>query len=258
MPSDPTPSSSIDPAEIARFEALAAEWWNPTGNFAVLHKFNPVRLAYIRSEIGAHFGRDPQSRTPFAGLRLLDIGCGGGLLAEPMARLGAAVIAVDASPKNIGTAKVHAEAEGLAIDYRAGTAEALAGEGARFDIILNMEVIEHVADVTAFIGSCSSMLAPGGAMLVATINRTPKARALALFAAERILRWVPEGTHTYEKLVKPKELESALAGAGLDVKRRTGVAYDILGDRWQLTSNLDVNYMMLVVKVASENPAQTV
>jgi 2-polyprenyl-6-hydroxyphenyl methylase/3-demethylubiquinone-9 3-methyltransferase len=207
-----------------------------------------VRLAYIRSEIGAHFGRDPKNRAPFAGLRLLDIGCGGGLLAEPMARLGAAVTAVDASPKNIGTAKVHAAAQGLAIDYRAGTAEELAAEGARFDIILNMEVIEHVADVKAFIGTCAGMLAPGGAMLVATINRTPKARALAIVLAERVLRWVPAGTHTYEKLVRPEELETALTEAGLTVCRRTGVTYDILGDRWQLTSSLDVNYMMLAVK----------
>jgi 2-polyprenyl-6-hydroxyphenyl methylase/3-demethylubiquinone-9 3-methyltransferase len=235
---------------VARFEALAAEWWDPHGKFAVLHKFNPVRLAFIRREIGQHFGRDARSLKPFEGLRLLDIGCGGGLLAEPMARLGARVTAVDASPKNIGTATVHAAAQGLAIDYRAGTAEALAAEGARFDIILNMEVIEHVADVRNFIVTCAGMLEPGGAMLVATINRTAKARALAIVLAERVLHWVPAGTHSFEKLVKPAELEAALTAGGLGIVRRTGVAYDLLSDRWQLTSSLDVNYMMLAVKPA--------
>ena len=241
---------SVDPAELAHFEALAAEWWDPRGKFAILHKFNPVRLGFIRREIGQHFGQDPRELRPFERLSLLDIGCGGGLLSEPMARLGAAVTAVDASPKNIGTASVHAAAQGLAIDYRAGTAEALAQTGARFDIILNMEVIEHVIDMPAFIHSCASMLKPGGAMLVATINRTPKARALAILLAERVLHWVPPGTHAYEKLVRPQELDAALTKGGLTVEKRVGVTYDVLGDRWQETSSLDVNYMILATKAS--------
>jgi 2-polyprenyl-6-hydroxyphenyl methylase/3-demethylubiquinone-9 3-methyltransferase len=247
----PIPSmsdASIDPAEIAHFEALATQWWDPHGKFGILHKFNPVRLAFIREMAGAQFGADPKSLRPFEGLTLLDIGCGGGLLSEPMARLGAAVTGVDAAEGNVKTARIHAEQQGLAIDYRAGSAEALARSGARFDIILNMEVIEHVADRQGFLGACGSLLKPGGMMIVATINRTPKAYALAIVAAERILRWVPRGTHDYRKLVTPPELESGLKAAGLTVRNRTGVTYDPLMDRWRLTPDLDVNYMLAAVK----------
>lgn len=241
-------SPSIDPAEVAHFEALAEQWWDPRGKFGILHKFNPVRLGFIRETVGAHIGADPRSLRPFEGLSLLDIGCGGGLLSEPMARLGAAVTGVDAAEKNIKTARVHAAAQGLAIDYRSGSAEALAAGGAAFDVILNMEVVEHVADLRGFLGACGRMLKPRGMMIVATINRTPKAYALAIVAAERILRWVPRGTHDYRKLVRPAELEATLAGAGLEIERRTGVTYDPLSDRWRLTSDMEVNYMVSAAK----------
>ena len=241
-------SASIDPAEIAHFEALAAEWWDPAGKFGILHRFNPVRLGFIRETAGAQRGADPRSLKPFAGARLLDIGCGGGLLCEPMARLGAAVTGVDAAEGNIKTARVHAEAQGLGIDYRAASAEALVREGARFDFILNMEVIEHVADPEGFVRSCAELLKPGGMMILATINRTPKAFALAIVAAERILRWVPRGTHDYRKLIKPAELEAWLTSAGLAVTCRTGVTYDPLMDQWRLTPDTDVNYMLAAVK----------
>ncbi|MBL9098561.1 MAG: bifunctional 2-polyprenyl-6-hydroxyphenol methylase/3-demethylubiquinol 3-O-methyltransferase UbiG, partial [Alphaproteobacteria bacterium] len=185
------PQSTVDAGEVARFSALAAEWWNPHGKFGVLHKFNPVRLGYIRDQAAAHFGRDPKGVKPFAGLRLLDIGCGGGLLSEPMARLGFDVLGADASEKNIKTAATHAGEMGLAIDYRATTAEALAAAQERFDVVLNMEVIEHVADLNLFLKSCASMLKPGGLMFVATINRTAKAFALAIVGAEYVLGWLP-------------------------------------------------------------------
>jgi 2-polyprenyl-6-hydroxyphenyl methylase/3-demethylubiquinone-9 3-methyltransferase len=251
-----TPSStirsapSIDPAEIAHFEALAAEWWDPHGKFGILHRFNPVRLDFIRRTVGVHIGADPRSLKPFEGLALLDIGCGGGLLSEPMARLGAAVTAVDAAEGNIKTASLHAAAQGLAIDFRATSAEALAASGARFDVILNMEVIEHVADRTGFLQSCGDLLKPGGLMIVATINRTPKAYALAIIAAERVLRWVPRGTHEYSKLVRPAELIAGLEAAGLAVQEQSGVSYDPLADRWRLSADMDVNYMLAAVKNA--------
>lgn len=240
--------STIDEAEVARFSALAAEWWNPHGKFGVLHKFNPVRLGFIRDQAAAHFGRDPKGMKPFAGLRLLDIGCGGGLLSEPMTRLGFEVLGADASAKNIKTASVHAEEQGLAIDYRATTAEALAESGERFDAILNMEVIEHVADLNLFLTSCASMLKPSGIMFVATINRTAKAFALAIVGAEYVLGWLPRGTHDWAKFVKPLELDTALTRAGLNVMTETGVMFNPLAGQWLLTSDTDVNYMVAAKK----------
>lgn len=240
--------STIDEAEVARFSALAAEWWNPQGKFGVLHKFNPVRLGFIRDQAAAHFGRDPKGVKPFAGLRLLDIGCGGGLLSEPMTRLGFEVLGADASAKNIKTASVHAEEQGLAIDYRATTAEALAETGDRFDVILNMEVIEHVADLNLFLKSCVSMLKPSGLMFVATINRTAKAFALAIVGAEYVLGWLPRGTHDWAKFVKPLELDTALTRAGLNVTTETGVMFNPLTGQWLLTSDTDVNYMVVAKK----------
>ncbi|MCE9520979.1 MAG: bifunctional 2-polyprenyl-6-hydroxyphenol methylase/3-demethylubiquinol 3-O-methyltransferase UbiG [Alphaproteobacteria bacterium] len=244
--------STIDEAEVARFSALAAEWWNPHGKFGVLHKFNPVRLAFIRDEACAHFGRDPKGNRPFAGLRLLDIGCGGGLLSEPMTRLGFEVLGADASEKNIKTAQVHAGEQSLAIDYRATTAEALAAAGEKFDAILNMEVIEHVADLNLFVESCASMLKPSGIMFVATINRTAKAFALAIVGAEYVLGWLPRGTHDWAKFVKPLELDTALTRARLTVGRETGVMFNVmfnpLTGKWLLTSDMDVNYMVVAVK----------
>jgi 2-polyprenyl-6-hydroxyphenyl methylase/3-demethylubiquinone-9 3-methyltransferase len=243
-------SPTIDPAEVDKFARMAAEWWDPRGKFRPLHKFNPTRLAFIRDRVCARFGRDATARRPFEGLRLLDIGCGGGLLSEPMARLGARVTAVDATAANVKTAKAHAEQSGLAIDYRVGAAEGLlaAGEGP-FDVVLNMEVVEHVADVRLFLSSTAKLVAPGGLMIVATINRTPKALALAIIGAERVLRWLPAGTHEYDKLVRPNEIRAALAGEpGVAVEGPIGVAYNPLMDSWSLSKDAAVNYMMVVTR----------
>ena len=248
--SDAAARTTIDPAEIERFSRLAAEWWNPAGKFKPLHKFNPVRLEYICDRVSARFGRDPKGERPFAGLRLLDIGCGGGLLSEPMARLGADVVGADASATNIEVAKLHAAQSGLAIDYRAATAEALGEAGETFDVILNMEVVEHVADMPFFVGRCGAMLRPGGVMFVATINRTLKAWGLAIIGAEFVLRWLPRGTHSYEKLVRPAELDAALSAAGLRTLETSGVVYNPLADRWQRSTDVDVNYMVLAEKPA--------
>lgn len=242
--------TTIDQAEVDRFSAMAAEWWSPTGKFRPLHKFNPVRLGYIRDTACAHFGRDPKSAHPLQGLRVLDIGCGGGLLSEPVSRMGADVLGADASEKNIGIARTHATQTGATVDYRAVTAEALAEAGETFDIVLNMEVVEHVADVEFFIRTCASMVRPGGLMLIATINRTLKAKALAIFAAEVVLRWLPRGTHQYEKLVTPEELEAPLSASGMSVVERRGVFYNVLQDRWNLSGDTDVNYMVLAKRPA--------
>ena len=246
----PSARTTIDDDEVRRFGALADEWWNPKGKFKPLHKFNPVRLRYIQEQVSEHFNRDPKASEPFAGLRFLDIGCGGGLLCEPMARLGAEVVGADAAATNIEVARIHAERSGLSdrIDYRCTTAEALAEAGETFDVVLNMEVVEHVADVSLYMASCCEMVRPGGLMFVATINRTVKARALAIFMAENVLRWLPKGTHQYEKLVKPEELHAALSRGGMDVLDETGVFYNVLADEWRQSRDMDVNYMMLAGK----------
>jgi 2-polyprenyl-6-hydroxyphenyl methylase/3-demethylubiquinone-9 3-methyltransferase len=239
--------SSIDPEEIARFSALAAEWWNPRGKFAPLHRFNPVRLAFIREQALARFGRDTTARRPFDGLRLLDIGCGGGLLAEPMTRLGFSVTGVDASERNIGTARTHAEAAGLAVDYRCGTAEdLLASAEARFDVVLNMEVIEHVADPGVYLRDTAALLAPGGLMILATLNRTLKSLALAKIGAEYVLRWVPAGTHDWRRFLRPDEVRRFLAGEPYDVAGPFGVAFDPISGRWRRSADADVNYLMTI------------
>jgi 2-polyprenyl-6-hydroxyphenyl methylase / 3-demethylubiquinone-9 3-methyltransferase len=247
-----SPKSSIDPADVERFSRIAAEWWDPKGKFAPLHRFNPVRLAFIRDQALYRFGRDPKARRPFEGLRLLDIGCGGGLLCEPMTRLGFQVTGVDASERNIGTAGAHAAEQGLTIDYRATTAEALvdAGEPA-FDIILNMEVIEHVADPGAFVRDCARLLKPGGLMIVATLNRTLKALALAKVGAEYVLRWIPAGTHDWNKFLKPAEIRDFLAQAPVVVDGPYGVVFNPLTGRWTESTDTDVNYMMTVVRDAA-------
>jgi 2-polyprenyl-6-hydroxyphenyl methylase/3-demethylubiquinone-9 3-methyltransferase len=240
-------TSSIDPDEVERFSRIAAEWWDPHGKFAPLHRFNPVRLQFIRDECLHRFDRDPRARRPFEGLTLLDIGCGGGLLSEPMTRLGFAVIGVDASERNVGTASAHAAEQGLAIDYRAGTAEALAAEGAGpFDVILNMEVIEHVADPGSYLRTCAGLLAPGGLMIVATLNRTLKAFALAKLGAEYVLRWLPIGTHDWNKFLTPTELRDFLDGEPVEVDGPFGVTFNPLSGRWRPSSDCDVNYMMTV------------
>jgi 2-polyprenyl-6-hydroxyphenyl methylase/3-demethylubiquinone-9 3-methyltransferase len=241
-------ASTIDQDEVDRFSAMASEWWDPTGKFRPLHKFNPVRLTYIRDHVTAHLGRDPKSPQPLKGLRILDIGCGGGLLCEPMARMGADVVGADASPTNIEIAKIHAAKSNIAVDYRAETAENLAAEGELFDVVLNMEVVEHVADVDLFLSSCAKMVKPGGLMFIATINRTFKALALAIVGAEYVLRWLPRGTHQYEKLVQPGEIEAPLAAADMAIIDRTGVFYSPLSDSWNLSRDMDVNYMMLAAR----------
>lgn len=243
-----TAQTTIDEADVARFSAMAAEWWDPTGKFKPLHKFNPVRLEYIKEKVCETFNRDVKDPKAFKGLRILDIGCGGGLLSEPMARLGADVVGADASEVNIEVAKIHAEQSGLNIDYRATTSEALEESGEKFDIILNMEVVEHVADVNLFMTSCAKMVKPDGLMFVATINRTQKAKMLAIFMAENVLRWLPKGTHEYEKLVRPEEIEAPIANEGMEFIDQTGVFYNVLQDRWNKSRDMDVNYMVLAKK----------
>lgn len=252
MASQTQARSSIDPAEVERFSRIAAEWWDPKGKFAPLHKFNPVRLGFVRDQALYRFGRDPTARRPFEGLRLLDIGCGGGLLCEPMSRLGFHVVGVDASERNIGTASAHAAEQGVEVDYRASTAEALveAGEPA-FDLILNMEVIEHVADPGEFLRSCAQLLAPGGLMIVATLNRTLKAFALAKVGAEYVLRWLPAGTHDWSKFLKPDEIRDFLAREPLSVDGPYGVVFDPLSGRWSQSHDTQVNYMMTVARDAA-------
>lgn len=240
-----SPKGSVDDAEVGRFSALAREWWDPGGKFRPLHKFNPVRLGYIKEKVCGRFHRDPASSSAFQGLRFLDIGCGGGLLSEPMRRLGADVLGADASATNIEIARLHAEKSGLAIDYRATTAEALAEAGETFDVVLNMEVVEHVADVPLYLAACARMVRPGGLMFMATINRTLKAYALAIVGAEYVLGWLPRGTHTFEKFVKPEELEGPLRAGGLEVLDSCGVGFDPFRDEWQRIGGTEVNYMML-------------
>jgi 2-polyprenyl-6-hydroxyphenyl methylase/3-demethylubiquinone-9 3-methyltransferase len=246
-----TAGSTVDRAEVERFAALSAQWWDPRGKMAVLHKFNPVRLGYIKAAACRHFGRDERRLDALAGLRVLDIGCGGGLLSEPLARLGAAVVGADPAAANIAAARLHAEAAGVAVDYRATTAEALAEAGERFDVVLAMEVVEHVADLGLFVARCAEMAKPGGLMIVATLNRTLKSFALAIVGAEYVLRWLPRGTHQWDKFVTPNELEAALARHGLTVADETGVVYNPLADHWRLASDLDVNYMVVAEKPAA-------
>jgi 2-polyprenyl-6-hydroxyphenyl methylase/3-demethylubiquinone-9 3-methyltransferase len=244
-------SPSIDPEEVSKFSRIASEWWDPKGNFRPLHKFNPVRLTFLRETIVSHFGLDPRAIRPLEGLRLLDIGCGGGLISEPMARLGAQVTAVDASENNIKTASVHAKSQGLEIDFRAGTAEALlASDEPPFDVVLNMEVIEHVADPETYLKDCCGLVRPGGMTVVATLNKTAKALALAVVGAEYILGWLPRGTHDYQKFLKPEQITDWLEEAALECEPAQGVSYNPLGDSWSLSGDTDINYMVVARKPA--------
>jgi 2-polyprenyl-6-hydroxyphenyl methylase / 3-demethylubiquinone-9 3-methyltransferase len=241
-------SSTVDVGEVERFSALSQEWWNPQGKMGVLHKFNPVRLGYIKAAACRHFERDGKGLDALAGLRILDIGCGGGILSEPLARLGAAVVGADPAEANIEAARLHAEENGVSVDYRATTAEALADAAERFDVVLAMEVVEHVADIGLFVKRCAEMVNPGGLMIAATLNRTLKSFALAIVGAEYVLRWLPRGTHRWDKFVTPNELEAALERHGLSVADETGVIYNLIADRWQLSTDMDVNYMVVAEK----------
>jgi 2-polyprenyl-6-hydroxyphenyl methylase / 3-demethylubiquinone-9 3-methyltransferase len=242
-------ASTVDAAEVAKFEAMAAEWWNPEGKFKPLHMLNPCRLDYIVQQIGAEFGRDPKARRPFAGLRLLDIGCGGGLLSEPMARLGAQVVGADAAARNIPVARLHAEQMGLEIDYRHTTAEALARAGESFDVLLNMEVVEHVPDPRAYLAACRSLLRPGGLMVCSTINRNPKSFLLAIVGAERIMRWLPRGTHDWARFITPDELYALLRAAGLEPVDRKGFVFNPVRWSWFVSDrDLSVNYVTASVR----------
>ena len=243
---------TVDPAEIARFSALATSWWDSDGPMRPLRRLNPLRLAWIKEQICARFGRDSRAPAALSGLTVLDVGCGAGLVTEPLARMGAAVVGIDPSEETIAAAKLHGDAAGLAIDYRATTAEDLAAAGERFDVVLTLEVVEHVTDVAAFIATAGSMVKPGGLTFASTINRTRKAYLLAIIGAEYVLRWLPRGTHQYDKLVTPEELRSAYRGAGLAPSAETGVMYVPFADHFRLTADMDVNYMM----AASRNDGQ--
>jgi len=246
MPAAPTSrQTSIDQAELDKFAAMADEWWDPAGKFKPLHKFNPVRLRYIREKACAHFGLDAEKRRPLEGLSLVDIGCGGGLLCEPMTRLGASVTGIDPEKQNIAIAQNHSDAQGLDIDYQAISAEELLETGKVFDIVLNMEVVEHVSDVPLFISSCARLVSPGGLLFSATLNRTLKSFAFAIVGAEYLLKWLPRGTHQWEKFVTPDELKTAITKGGLEVCDTQGVTFNPLSDQWQPSSDTDVNYMML-------------
>jgi 2-polyprenyl-6-hydroxyphenyl methylase/3-demethylubiquinone-9 3-methyltransferase len=244
-----TQNTSVDPAEVERFSRIAAEWWDTKGKFAPLHRFNPVRLAFIRAQALERFERNPEAMKPFEGLRLLDIGCGGGLLCEPMRRLGFEVTGVDASERNIGTASTHAAEQGLEIDYRCGTAEGLLAAGEpSFDVVLNMEVVEHTADPAQFLRDTSKLVAPGGIMIIATLNRTLKALALAKFGAEYVLNWLPRGTHDWRKFLTPDEVRLFLSPEPVAVEGPFGVVFEPRANRWRQSADTSVNYMMLVKK----------
>jgi len=250
MKPDQDGTSTVDKDAIAHFARLAGEWWDPRGPMGALHKLNPVRVGYIRNHAAAQFGHDPARLDSLAGLRILDIGCGGGVLSEPLARLGASVVAIDPAENNVAAARHHAEQSGLTIDYRATTAEALAQRGETFDVVLAMEVVEHVADFNLFIEVAAALVKPGGLMFVATLNRTLRSFALAIVGAEYILRWIPRGTHQWDKFITPDELEIALAQSGLSVIDQTGVIYNLLADRFQLAADMAANYMMVAEKAA--------
>jgi 2-polyprenyl-6-hydroxyphenyl methylase/3-demethylubiquinone-9 3-methyltransferase len=242
-------TGTVDAAEIAKFEAMAAEWWDPNGKFKPLHMLQPCRLDYVIDQICAEYGRDPKGDRPFAGLRLLDIGCGGGLLCEPMARLGAEVVGADAAARNIPVARVHAEQSGLDIDYRHTTAEDMAAAGEAFDVILNMEVVEHVSDPLAYLTACREMLKPGGLMVCSTINRNSKSYMMAIIGAEHVMRWLPKGTHEWNKFITPDELFALLTQAGLDPVDRKGFVFNPVAWSWRISDkDLSVNYVTSSLK----------
>lgn len=239
---------NIDAGEVERFAALAAEWWDPNGKFRPLHQIGPVRIDFICDAMARAHGRDRNAAEPFSGLTVLDIGCGGGLVSEPLARLGARVTGIDPAGSGIEAARVHAAENGVEIDYRNVTAESLAEAGMQFDVVLCLEVVEHVPDVAGLVATCGALTKPGGALVFSTINRTLKAYALAIVGAEYVLRWLPRGTHTYEKLVRPDELIRAISAANAEIIRESGMVYNPLADRWSLSADMDVNYLMAARK----------
>ena len=244
-----TPTNTVDTAEIEKFQAMAAEWWDPNGKFKPLHMLNPCRLDYVTAQISADYGRDLSGPLPFAGLRILDIGCGGGLLSEPMARLGADVVGADAAERNIPVAQIHAEEQGLTIDYRHTTAEALAEDGEVFDAVLNMEVVEHVADPLAFFKACHALLKPAGLMICSTINRNPKSFAMAIVGAEYVMGWLPKGTHDWSKFITPDELYDLLRRSGMDPVDRKGFVFNPIAWSWRLSDrDLGVNYVTTSIR----------
>jgi len=240
--------STVDASEVARFAALADEWWSPGGKMAPLHKFNPVRIAFVRDRTCLHYGRDPKSLASLERLEILDVGCGGGILAEPLARLGGRVTGIDPAAENVAAARIHAENAGLEIDYRSSTVEALADTGKRFDIVIASEVVEHVADLDLFTRRCADCVKPGGLLFVTTINRTLKSFALAIVGAEYVLRWLPVGTHDWNKFVTPEELEDSLRDAGLHIVDEGGIVYHLPTGEWRRSDDMDVNYMMAAEK----------
>lgn len=240
--------TTVDPAEVSRFAAMAREWWAPNGKMRPLHALNPVRIAFIKELACDLYDRSPRKLDCLSGLRILDIGCGGGILSEPLARLGGSVVGIDPAAENVEVARLHAEQSGLAIDYRATTAEALADSGERFDIVIASEVVEHVADLTLFAKRAAEMVKPGGFMAVTTINRTMKSFALAIVGAEYILRWLPVGTHTWDKFVTPEEMRGHFAANGMSELDRGGIVFNPLTGEWRRGLDIDVNYMIAARK----------
>lgn len=240
------PGRTLDPLEVERFSRIAAEWWDPNGKFRPLHQIGPARMGFIRGELCGHFGRT--GLKPLGGLSVLDIGCGGGLVSEPLARLGARVTGIDPSESNVRAAAAHAGPQGLEIDYQVLRVEDLVAEGRQFDAVMCLEVVEHVPDVGAFLALCAQLVRPGGIMVLSTINRTLKAFALAIVGAEYVLRWLPAGTHQWERFVTPEELAAHVAAAGLERRSREGLVYDPLRGRWLISSDCDVNYFMSAIR----------